>query len=243
MTGAAGTRRSVFELRQYTTVPGERDTLIDLFDSHLVTGQEAVGMHVIGQFRDLDDPDRFVWMRGFDSMPARAAALRAFYGGPVWQSHRGAANATMADSDNALLLRPIELGPAYPDFGARTELDPRVPNSVVGVTVLFNDGPLADTSITKVTKVVLPQLRAAGGVPVAVFVTDPSDNNFPALPLRQEDVLVWVTRFADDPAWAEHHQHLASSPIWQDEVIPWLAATSRPSQELRLRPTAGSQLR
>ena len=43
-------------------------------------------MHIVGQFRDLDDPDRFVWIRGFTDMSSRLAALPNFYGGPVGRS-------------------------------------------------------------------------------------------------------------------------------------------------------------
>jgi hypothetical protein len=39
-------------------------------------------------------------------MTSRAKALTDFYSGPVWKAHREAANATMIDSDNVLLLRP-----------------------------------------------------------------------------------------------------------------------------------------
>ncbi|WP_233609888.1 hypothetical protein [Corallococcus sp. AB049A] len=56
---------SVFELRQYTLHPGQRDVLISLFDRAFIESQEATGMHIAGQFRDEDRPDRFVWMRGF----------------------------------------------------------------------------------------------------------------------------------------------------------------------------------
>jgi hypothetical protein len=80
--------------------------LIDLFDREFVESQEALGMKVIGQFRDLDNPDRFVWLRGFRDMPSRAQALKDFYGSPVWKGHREAASATMIDSDNVLLLEP-----------------------------------------------------------------------------------------------------------------------------------------
>src|SRR5687767_11829972 len=101
---------AVIDLRQYTLRPGQRDRLIDVFDTYLVDGQEQTGMHIVGQFRDLDDPDRFVWIRGFRDLPARGRALKAFYGGPIWHEHAAAANATMIDSDNALLLRPVRLG-------------------------------------------------------------------------------------------------------------------------------------
>src|SRR5262249_50136163 len=74
-------RHHVYELRQYPLHPGQREVLISLFDRHLVEPQEAVGMRVVGQFRDLDHPDRFVWLRSFEDMVTRDAALRAFYGG------------------------------------------------------------------------------------------------------------------------------------------------------------------
>ena len=86
-------RYPVVELRQYTLRPGQRDVLIDLFDREFVESQEADGMAIVGQFRDLDDPDRFTWIRGFASMPARARALASFYGGPVWKAHSARANA------------------------------------------------------------------------------------------------------------------------------------------------------
>ncbi|MGO4424737.1 NIPSNAP family protein, partial [Streptomyces sp. MCAF7] len=76
-------RPAVIELRQYTLRPGRRDELIELFDREFVETQEETGMVVLGQFRDLDDPNRFVWLRGFPDMTVRHRALTAFYGGPV----------------------------------------------------------------------------------------------------------------------------------------------------------------
>ncbi|MFB7148136.1 MULTISPECIES: NIPSNAP family protein [Streptomyces] len=78
---------AVVELRQYTLRPGRRDDLIELFDRELIETQEETGMAVLGQFRDLDDPDRFVWLRGFPDMAARHDALTAFYGGTAWGRH------------------------------------------------------------------------------------------------------------------------------------------------------------
>src|SRR5215203_6505977 len=108
----------IVELRQYTLHPGKRDVLIELFDREFVETQEAVGMSIIGQFRDLDDPDRFVWLRGFDDMPRRAQALGCFYGGPVWKAHKDQANATMIDSDDVLLLRPVGARSGFPATAA-----------------------------------------------------------------------------------------------------------------------------
>jgi hypothetical protein len=98
---------AVIELRRYALHPGEHDTLIELFDREFVETQEAVGMQIVGQFRDLDVPDSFVWLRGFAGVAERKVALEAFDGGPVWKQHAQAANATMISSGNVLLLRPV----------------------------------------------------------------------------------------------------------------------------------------
>src|SRR5215831_16598244 len=110
---------AVVELRQYALKPLQRDVLINLFDEHFVESQEAVGMTVIGQFRDRGNPDRFVWLRGFRDMEGRRESLAAFYDGPVWAAHRSAANNTMIDSDDVLLLKP-----ARPDLAFRLHQDP-----------------------------------------------------------------------------------------------------------------------
>src|SRR5512141_2772883 len=97
----------IVELRRYTLHPGRRDELIELFEREFIESQEAVGIQVLGQFYDLEDSNQFVWLRGFNDMDARRASLNAFYGGPVWKMHRDAANGTMIDSDNVLLLRLV----------------------------------------------------------------------------------------------------------------------------------------
>src|SRR5690242_15138273 len=98
---------TLFELRQYTVHPGEREVLVSGFDGNVVEGQEAQGMRLVGQFRHLHQPDRLVWLRSFIDMEARKAALTKFYSGPIWKAHGKVASGTMVDSDNVLLLRPL----------------------------------------------------------------------------------------------------------------------------------------
>ncbi|MFC5663148.1 NIPSNAP family protein [Kitasatospora misakiensis] len=169
---------SIVELRQYTLHPGARDTLIELFEREFVTGQEAAGIAVGGRFRDLDDPDRFVWLRAFPDMASRRRSLEAFYGGPVWRRHREAANATMVDSDNVLLLR----GPGFTARGA------------VLATVTICHPPDAAT---------FEQYAARHLDPChALHRTEHAANDFPALPVREgEDVRVWFGTPAGPPPW------------------------------------------
>lgn len=80
-TGGTVSYCPVVELRQYTLHPGQRDVLVELFERAFIEAQETVGATIIGQFRDLEDPNRFVWLRGFPDMDKRLTALQAFYGG------------------------------------------------------------------------------------------------------------------------------------------------------------------
>jgi quinol monooxygenase YgiN len=234
-------RCGVVDLRQYTVLPGQRETLIDLFDRHFADGQEAAGIHVAGQFRDLDDPDRFVWLRGFESFAARGEALPRFYYGPVWRAHRDAANATIADSGDALLLEPLYLGASYPRYGA-----PRAgaaTGSVVAITIAYLAGPVT-TADRDLASAVGAEFTATQAELIAVFTTHVAENNFPVLPLRDEHVLVWITRFPGDAAHTRHRNLLTASPTWS-AALRWIATRSNtlPMQQLRLRPTAQSQLR
>ena len=169
----------VLELRQYTLHPGAREVLIDLFDAEFVETQEATGMDIVGQFRDLDDPDRFVWLRGFPSMACRADSLAAFYGGPVWQAHRDAANATMISSDDVLLLRPS---------GSGFALEGERRGDARGLVAVW---------ITPLAHADEPSVTEHGGSVLASFVTDPSENTFPALPVRTDGP--WFVTFAGFP--------------------------------------------
>ena len=238
---APGASWPVVELRQYTLVPGARETLIDLFESYLVDAQAAVGMPVIGQFRDLDDPDRFVWMRGFSSMASRREALRSFYFGPTWQRHRGAANATMVDSDDVLLLRPVSLTSPHPEaVSAR----PGSTASLITVTVLISARPVDDALVAFVRDQVLFEVASAGGEPIALYVTEDSPNDFPELPVRADRAVVWLTRLCGVDAAERHRDDLAAAPRWRDDVRPRLQSTTdEPLHELCLQPTARSWLR
>jgi hypothetical protein len=99
----------IVELRQYTLLPGRRDELIELFDREFVESQDACGMRILGQFRDLDRPDRFVWLREFPDMDSRLKALNDFYTGPVWKANSAKANATEHAENNYPAL-PVRSG-------------------------------------------------------------------------------------------------------------------------------------
>ncbi|MFK4154075.1 NIPSNAP family protein [Streptomyces fungicidicus] len=183
-----GRRSSIVELRQYTLRPGARETLIELFEREFVTGQQAAGIAVGGRFRDLDDPDRFVWLRRFPDMAHRRRALEAFYTGAVWRRHRDAANATMVDSDDVLLLR----GPGF------------VPEPGTGEVVATVCRPPDAAAFDAYAAVHL-------GPRNALHRTEHADNDYPRLPVRTGvDVRVWFGP-AGAPPWPV--QRLRLEPV------------------------------
>ena len=245
MSNTTDARKSlcnIVELRQYTLHLGQRDTLIELFDREFIESQEAVGMTVMGQFRDLDDADRFVWLRGFGDMASRKAALESFYGGPIWQAHRDAANATMVDSDDVLLLRT-----AWPGSGISMQERRRAAPSqtaqqdgLLDASIFYLHQPADDELLALCRHTLSPLLKQAGVDVLGWYVTEATPNNFPRLPVRQgEHVLVGLAMFDTPLAFDAFVQ----SGAWAREAQPlldrWLA---RPTETHRLAPTARSSI-
>jgi hypothetical protein len=231
----------VVEFRQYTLHPGQREALIALFDREFVETQEAAGMRVMGQFRDLGDADRFVWMRGFPDMPRRAQALQVFYGGPVWAAHRDAANATMADSDNVLLLRPAWSGAGYPP-GSRAA--PGHEGDAPGLldATVFPLRHAASPALLELVRGPLSRVLAEGGArSIAWYVTEAARNNFPRLPVREgEQVLLGLAMFPD----ADTFQRFGAGQAWEREAAPLLQPfLAAPAEARRLVPTARSAMK
>jgi hypothetical protein len=166
----------VVELRRYTLHPGRRDDLVRLFEREFVETQQAVGLQVLATFIDPARPDSFVWLRGFAGMAERRQGLQAFYGGPVWQRHRDAANATMIDSDDVLLLRPVTPWPSAPAAS---------PDGHWHALVCALHEPADD------------RLRAALRAEPGIWLdSEPVENDFPRLPVRGGS---WVLGLAPTP--------------------------------------------
>jgi hypothetical protein len=232
----------IVELRQYTLHPGQRDTLIELFDREFVESQEALGMKLIGQFRDLDNPDRFVWLRGFPDMDSRAAALNAFYSGPVWRGHREAANATMIDSGNVFLLRAPDASAAFPRQPSRSAPEAGPAGLIVANIYHLHGDPRGAARFFAAE--LAPRLRSGGISVLAWFMPESTTNNFPALPVREnERVLVWFSRFDSAEAHRQQMAAFARSRAWADVATRLDVLLTRPPEVLRLVPTGRSELR
>ena len=175
-------------------------------------------------------------------MAARAEALAAFYGGPVWGEHRDAANATMIDSDDVLLLRPAAGDTGFDLPGPRPDADAA---SLVTVTLYHLPPDSGDEFAELFLREVRPLLADLGAPPLACLRTDPSENTFPALPVREgANVFAWVAAFGDQDAHREHVRLLGRSTRWTHDLLPLVTKhLARGPEQLHLAPTRRSLLR
>lgn len=173
-------------------------------------------------------------------MRTRARSLAAFYDGPVWKTHRDAANSTMIDAGNVLLLHPARQGSGFAlgDRPSSAERNASHPSMIVATIHYVAEA--VDRSTSDAFGVALgPILDHAGGSLLATFVTDQSRNTFPRLPVRAgEHALVWFARLADTSTGSNQVARLAD--LVRASMPKRLQG---PVEVHRLLPTARSSLR
>jgi hypothetical protein len=238
----------IVELRQYTLQPGTRERFVALFEREFIEAQEALGITIIGQFRDLDDANRFVWLRGFPDLATRARALNAFYVAPsdAWKAHREEANAMIVDSDNVLLLRAVR-----PDAElALTRLQraplpaTHDPPGLLVATIYYLDAPADADFVDFFEHRVAPALRESGISVCGYFASETSANNFPRLPVREnEPVFVWFGLHRAQGDYQNRVAALTGAKRWRDDLAIELRHRLKSvPQTLRLTPTPRSLL-
>jgi quinol monooxygenase YgiN len=232
----------VVELRRYTLRPGKREALIELFENDLLDSHEATGMVAIAHYRDPENPNSFVWLRGFTDMQSRRAALAAFYEqSSTWKDNRNAANATMIDSHNVLLLRDARPGSGFEMRGSERpsiEAPEPIVASFAAITVFMLESAPTDALISAFESEILPGLRKIASR-VAYYVTEERPNDFPRLPVREGE---WALVIAGVVPTQEALQRW-SRAFEARHVPPDIATASISCETLRLVPAARSLLR
>jgi hypothetical protein len=237
----------IVELRQYTLQPDTRDRFVALFERQFIESQEAVGIQVIGQFRDSGDANRFVWLRGFADMPARLESLQAFYGAPApaWKAHREEANSMIVDSDNVLLLHPVRATSAFAHGAAqRPPLDAGAGPAGTVVAIIYSlQAPLSDDFVDFFEHQLKPELGVHGIAVGAYFASETSTNNFPRLPVREgENIFVWFATFKNPHDQAIRLAALERSQRWKQLATELQGRLKSAPQILELSPTPRSLL-
>jgi hypothetical protein len=74
----------IVEVRTYTIVSGLRQQFLDLFETRTRPLQRSLGIKVLGPWLDIENSDRFVWLRAFPSWEERERMKLALYEGSEW---------------------------------------------------------------------------------------------------------------------------------------------------------------
>ena len=235
----------IVELRMYTLRKDRRDEMIELFDRALIEPREAVGIRILGQFRDLDKPNRWTWLQGFNDMESRRESLHAFYTSAAWLENRKAANVTIRDSENVLLLRQVHATSGFKlTPGERPPLgSTKAREGFVSVTICYFEQPATPEFIHYFEKTIQPVLTNTGAEVLAYFVTEESPNSYPRLAIREgEHVFVWFTKFRDEESHKRQNEALAESKDWAEVMASLKKKFNSKLEVMRLKPTARSWL-
>ena len=93
----------IVEVRSYRIKPGRRAEFIQLFEQRAIPALRSHGMQVVGPFLDLENPNKFVWLRFFPSLEDRERMKDAFYEGDFWKNELEAIAMPMIDSYDVIL--------------------------------------------------------------------------------------------------------------------------------------------
>lgn len=210
---------SVIELRNYLLRPNAYDRFRALFNDKFVQPMYALGGFTVGQYQIQNEPDHFVWIRGFENMKTRVDFLNAFYyRDPIWRQYRAEANSMIVNNDNVYLLRPLT------ESGA-IEAETLRKGQIV-VVDFFVCNSTRDKVIDLFRKDYLTFLKRTGISDVSLWVSEMVENDFPALPVFQDkNLLVMMTRYNSESDYRQKSNRMRTLPIKLENSMQELITT------------------
>jgi NIPSNAP len=98
-----GRVRMIVEVRSYRIKPGHREEFVELFVTRAIPALQSHGMSILGPMLDLENPNKFVWLRGFPSLEGRDEMKNAFYESDLWKKELEAIAMPMLESYDVIL--------------------------------------------------------------------------------------------------------------------------------------------
>lgn len=93
----------IVEVRSYRIKSGRRAEFIHFFETRSAPALRAHGMKVLGPLLDLENPNKFVFLRSFPSLDERDRMKNAFYEGDLWRNELEAVAMPMIESYDVIL--------------------------------------------------------------------------------------------------------------------------------------------
>jgi hypothetical protein len=93
----------IVEVRSYRIKPGRRDEFVKLFETRAIPALRSYGMKILGPMLDIENPNKFVWLRSFPSLEERDKMKNAFYEGDLWKKELEAIAMPLLESYDVIL--------------------------------------------------------------------------------------------------------------------------------------------
>ena len=93
----------IVEVRSYRIKPGHRDEFIKLFETRAIPALRSHGMKILGPMLDVENPNKFVWLRSFPSLEERDRMKNEFYESDLWKNELEAIAMPLLDSYDVIL--------------------------------------------------------------------------------------------------------------------------------------------
>jgi hypothetical protein len=93
----------IVEVRSYRIEPGHREEFIKLFETKAIPAQRKYGIKIVGPMLDVENPNKFVFLRSFPSLEERDRMKDEFYGGELWKDELEALAMPLLDSYDVIL--------------------------------------------------------------------------------------------------------------------------------------------
>jgi len=110
----------IVEVRSYRIKPGRREEFIEFFETRSVPALRSHGMKVLGPLLDLENPNKFVFLRSFPSLDERDRMKNDFYEGELWKNELELIAMPMLESYDVILC---ETSPGCVFYVPQTESD------------------------------------------------------------------------------------------------------------------------
>ena len=94
-----------FELREYRTLPGQRENWVRFMEEEIIPFQVSKGFVILGSFVGEEEDDLYVWIRRFESEEERENLYAAVYESDKWVNEIGPKIPGMMDRSKIVVRR------------------------------------------------------------------------------------------------------------------------------------------
>lgn len=94
-----------FELREYRTMPGQRENWVKYMEEKIIPFQSSRGMVIVGSFVSPEEDDLYVWIRRFEDEADKERLYEAVYESEIWKNEISPSIPDMMDREKIVVRR------------------------------------------------------------------------------------------------------------------------------------------